>query len=246
MFKILLSIFLLLHVLGDFYFQTDRISEKKNAQYRYVILHSLIYAAVFFAGVVPIWSVPAAWMILVLVISHYAVDSLKYLGKKRIRFIAKASDEALYLADQSLHLLSFIIVAFFAVWKGISVSLQPWMGNLLALAGLSGKAVLGWLCVLLLICKPANITIKLMLAKYRPVQENDVSNNAGAFIGSLERTIITLLLSAGQYAAIGLILTAKSVARYDRISKDQIFAEYYLLGTLLSTLFAIAAFLVFK
>ena len=40
---------------------------------------------------------------------------------------------------------------------------------------------------------------------------------------------------------IGLVLTAKSIARYDRISKDKDFAEYYLLGTLLSTAIAIVA-----
>lgn len=51
----------------------------------------------------------------------------------------------------------------------------------------------------------------------------------------LERVIVLLLLSAGQYAAIGFVLTAKSVARYNRISEDARFAEYYLLGTLLST-----------
>ena len=33
-----------------------------------------------------------------------------------------------------------------------------------------------------------------------------------------------------------LMLTAKSIARYDRIAKDKDFAEYYLLGTLLSTI----------
>ena len=39
-----------------------------------------------------------------------------------------------------------------------------------------------------------------------------------------------------QYSAIGFVLTAKSVARYDKIAKDEKFAEYYLLGTLTSTL----------
>ena len=38
-----------------------------------------------------------------------------------------------------------------------------------------------------------------------------------------------------QYSAIGLVLTAKSIARYDKIAKEPDFAEYYLLGTLLST-----------
>ena len=43
-----------------------------------------------------------------------------------------------------------------------------------------------------------------------------------------------ILIYMNQYSAIGLVLTAKSLARYDRISKDEKFAEYYLLGTLIS------------
>ena len=56
--------------------------------------------------------------------------------------------------------------------------------------------------------------------------------------------------NGGQYSAVGLVLTAKSIARksiarYDRISKDQSFAEYYLLGTLLSTICSAAVTLLF-
>ena len=50
---------------------------------------------------------------------------------------------------------------------------------------------------------------------------------------------MTILISVDQYSAVGLVLTAKSIARYDKISKDQIFAEYYLLGTLLSAICSI-------
>ena len=64
--------------------------------------------------------------------------------------------------------------------------------------------------------------------------------NAGRLIGTLERMIIVILISLKQYSAIGLVLTAKSIARYDKITKDAAFAEYYLLGTLLSTLSVIA------
>ncbi len=59
----------------------------------------------------------------------------------------------------------------------------------------------------------------------------------------LERLIIVIFLSINQYSAIGLVLTAKSIARYDRISNDQAFAEYYLLGTLLSTIMVIVTYL---
>ncbi|MCP1101802.1 hypothetical protein M2454_001335 [Aequitasia blattaphilus] len=56
---------------------------------------------------------------------------------------------------------------------------------------------------------------------------------------------MVILISAGQYAAIGLVLTAKSIAWYDKITKDPEFSEYYLLGTLLSTLAAIVVSLPF-
>ena len=69
--------------------------------------------------------------------------------------------------------------------------------------------------------------------------------NAGRMIGTLERIIMVIFISIGQYSAVGLVLTAKSIARYDRISKDQEFAEYYLLGTLLSTICAVIAALLF-
>ena len=71
----------------------------------------------------------------------------------------------------------------------------------------------------------------------------DDEKHKGAVIGILERIIIAVLLFAGQYAAIGLVLTAKSVARYEKL-KDKEFAETYLLGTLLSTLLVVGAYLV--
>lgn len=78
-----------------------------------------------------------------------------------------------------------------------------------------------------------------MLAVYRPKDKErgrKQDNNAGRFIGTIERIIMLIFLSIGQYSAIGLVLTAKSIARYDKIAKEPEFAEYYLLGTLLSTL----------
>ena len=44
-----------------------------------------------------------------------------------------------------------------------------------------------------------------------------------------------LFIAMNQYTAMGMVLTAKSIARYDQITKEQTFAEYYLIGTLLST-----------
>ncbi|MEE0200849.1 MAG: hypothetical protein U0I51_09925 [Muricomes sp.] len=96
-----------------------------------------------------------------------------------------------------------------------------------------------WITAVLMIHKPANIAISKMLSVYRPKDKDSgrkENYNAGRFIGTIERFIMLVFISLGQYAAIGLVLTAKSIARYDKIAKVPEFAEYYLLGTLLSTM----------
>ena len=106
--------------------------------------------------------------------------------------------------------------------------------------------VLSWLLLLLVVIQPFSITIKKVLYRYRPLisEEKGGQPNAGAFIGILERLIILLLLSVGQYAAIGFVLTAKSIARYNKIAENPEFSEYYLLGTLLSAMLVISAYLI--
>ena len=102
--------------------------------------------------------------------------------------------------------------------------------------------------LLLVIIQPASITIKILLNNFQPQEttSNDVKQgipNVGAFIGMLERILILLMLTINEYSSIGLVITAKSVVRYKKISEDPIFSEYYLLGTLLSTIIVIIAFL---
>lgn len=65
-------------------------------------------------------------------------------------------------------------------------------------------------------------------------------NNLGRIIGTIERLVLFLLIFNGMYTLAGLVLTAKSIARYNKISTDKIFAEVYLLGTLLSLLLVVA------
>lgn len=62
--------------------------------------------------------------------------------------------------------------------------------------------------------------------------------NAGRIIGVLERLLIYYFVLNNQFAAIGLIIAAKSFARFKDLEKRE-FAEYVLIGTLLSTLLAI-------
>ena len=62
----------------------------------------------------------------------------------------------------------------------------------------------------------------------------------------LERTIVVVLTMYGQFGAIAFVLTAKSIARFNKLSEDKDFAECYLVGTLASSAIAILATLFFQ
>ncbi|NLY38871.1 MAG: DUF3307 domain-containing protein [Firmicutes bacterium] len=240
MFKLLFGFFLTIHLLGDFYFQSDKLSEKKRNGYCYVLLHGLIYFLISFACAIPFWSIPVLLSASALAVLHFVVDSIKFLWAR-----GKAQNAATYIADQIIHLGTMFTVASLFVYLGFDFNLLPSIGNYLAAITENPGAMLGWIGLILAVHKPANITIKQLVAQYKPAEEANHANRTGAFIGTVERFTIILLLSVAQYSAIGLVLTAKSVARYKKIAEEKQFAEYYLLGTLLSTLLAIAAYLLF-
>ncbi len=75
------------------------------------------------------------------------------------------------------------------------------------------------------------------ILKKFPLVDKGGFKGAGTVIGIIERIFILTFVLLGQYIAIGLILTAKSITRFEEL-KDRKFAEYYLIGTLSSMLFA--------
>jgi hypothetical protein len=60
----------------------------------------------------------------------------------------------------------------------------------------------------------------------------------GRAVGSLERALTLTLVLLGEYAAVGWIIAAKSLARFKQL-EDREFAEYFLVGTLASFLLAL-------
>lgn len=258
--KLFFTILLCVHVLGDFYFQTQKMADKKQKQFLWTVFHSLIYAV-------------GSWLLLFLFLpglkmryilafagAHAAIDIIKYavcsLLKTRCGIRNSMYDRRnLFLIDQAAHLLTILGIAFWIGKSNITELYREEAELFFHTFDVSETVFLKWIFVLLLIHKPANILIANILSGYRPEKregsdkklpdENGTDRNAGRMIGTLERIIMVIFIAIGQYAAVGLVLTAKSIARYDRIAKDQVFAEYYLLGTLLSTICAIAAALIF-
>ncbi len=78
--------------------------------------------------------------------------------------------------------------------------------------------------------------VRIILRKY-PLPEKGGLEGAGAIIGILERIFTLTFVLIGQYTALALIFAAKSIARFEDL-KNRKFAEYYLIGTLSSLLFA--------
>jgi hypothetical protein len=87
--------------------------------------------------------------------------------------------------------------------------------------------------------------VRLVTSLLRRTEEEDAgTEGAGSIIGILERLLVTsfvLFWPQLGAAAIGLIFSAKSIARFPEMGKDPRFAEYYLVGTLTSFTVAIAA-----
>ncbi len=73
-----------------------------------------------------------------------------------------------------------------------------------------------------------------------PTPRSSSPERVGEAIGILERILIAVLVRANAEAAIGLVIAAKTVARFRQLD-DRDFAEYYLLGTLCSVLVAVGS-----
>jgi len=241
MFRSFFLILIIAHVLGDFYFQSNKLAEKKQKDHRFVLMHSLLYLVVLCICIIPFWSNSLFIAILVLAVAHLITDSCKYAWCKR-----HEHSHITYFVDQVIHVGCIAAASAYMTYNDYMLSMLPAIeGSLTMVNGDPGKPFL-WVGLTLLILKPANVTIKRLTDRFKPT--DDIENgkeNAGALIGSLERLIAILLISIGQYAAIGLVLTAKSVARYNKISESKQFAEYYLLGTLASLLYAVLAYFLF-
>jgi len=243
MFKSILLIFILAHVLGDFYFQPVKLAEAKDKSYVFVIVHSLIYISVTILCALLCSSINILIGAMVLSLIHFTVDTAKYVCiNKKLLLKAKLN---LYIIDQLIHIACIIAVSYIIAFYDDYIVVLPLIRQMFEVVSNDIAIVFKWLLALLLIDKPANITIKKLILKYEPSDREVIeSNSAGAFIGTLERIIVLLCLYSNQYSAIGFVFTAKSIARYNKMTEDKEFSEYYLLGTLLSMLYVICTYFI--
>lgn len=238
---------LIAHLLGDFIFQSSNMANDKKIILKSFITHCLIYSG--FITLSLIWLGPVKntiFVILIIIISHTVIDYLRIkIQKKHEEY--KMLDFTIFVFDQILHI--FIIIGsvhFLKSTNNFGKVILDYM-----LMHISGKQLYNTLLItiLYLIClSPTAVFIKkiFILFSFQREEESEIRDDlvkSGYLIGVFERIIILILGFNGQLAAIGFVLAAKSLARFNQLN-DKNFAEKYLMGTLMSVIVALACVII--
>ena len=234
-YKEIFTFLLLVHILGDFYFQSESMAFKKEDDIKWVIYHSIVYGIVALLFVKMMSIGFDNKYILILIVSHFVIDTIKYFVIRK--HIIEKWEKYIFSIDQLLHIIILMFVSYLIIKSNKVYQYNLLILDILNIMGISVSVILSITLKILLIHKPVNIFIVSIMKSYKPINKKEKNTiRAGRMIGTFERIIMLFFLSIQQYSSIGLVLTAKSIARYNKISEDQMFAEYYLLGTLLSTI----------
>lgn len=234
------------HVISDFIIQSDKtVKEKSGFMLKGLLKH-------FFEVFIPLFIVLQLQFkftdiiiySLLMSATHIIFDVVKVILQRRN--IDKLNS-ILFIMDQLLHIV-FVIFVIVVLnirfdYNDYSANIVPVFKNvLLNNSQLSIHMIIArveFYCIIyILFGVGAGIFIWNFIKPFKPENQDEKSSNAGKYIGIFERFIIITLTILSQYSAIAFIVAAKSLARHEDLNKRG-FAEYYLLGTLLSIFTAI-------
>ncbi len=212
---------LLVHLLVDFVFQPNAWVEEKQLKkhkspklYLHVLLHGLLSMAM--VAELAFW--PYA---ITIASSHFLIDWAK------LAFQKDPAQKSWFFIDQLLHMSVLLLVVLFYSETGIDLSFlnqEKWL----------------WLTTaVVLLSLPASVLIRILISGWTPKTEDTQKNslqNAGKYIGILERLFILIFVLTDHWEGIGFLLAAKSIFRFGDLkeSKERKLTEYVMIGTLLS------------
>lgn len=255
----LVWIFVTAHVLADFLLQGERtlLGRQRGEAWAYAAhggAHLLALAALSW----PAWSAGLGLAWVAVVASHVAVDLVKDSLRRRQDDGANEPDSVLaFLVDQALHL--WIITA---VMRAMAVDwMRPWEAGSAIVRTVTGidpgayfsPAAWKSVAVYAFVVLGGAMLVRMVLevsrigppvAGFAPSPSRGLPRT-GTIIGMLERALILSFLVFEAHAAVGFVVAAKSIARFREL-EDRAFAEYYLVGTLLSVLVAMAGYLALR
>lgn len=215
---------ILAHFIGDFVLQPahwveDKLQKKGRSRYLY------FHIGVHLLTLLLILQFRHLGAVACIVATHLLIDlgKLYLTNPKNYRW--------LFVLDQVLHLL---VIASTVYW------VKPFP---IDLSGLWEEKSLLLTTFLVFVTFVSGIIMRMLLAPYiDEIAKEDESGeggslkNAGTYIGMLERLFVFGFILIQQWAAIGLLIAAKSVFRFGDLNKgkNRKLTEYVLIGTLLS------------
>lgn len=199
-----------------------------------------------------------AWLILKALPLALAIGALllsQSLSTALLGFILVLCSQLLVEHQRLIRPQSFFSTALFSQLLPVLILVGLWSaatGNWPQLADalarlLQPDALILALATLFLLHPTSTLIAQILTPwlNHNDLQDEQSLKQAGRLIGFLERLLIFAFVVMGQWPAIGFLLAAKSIMRFnDTRSAKRPVSEYVLLGTLLSFGFSIAAGLV--
>jgi len=210
----------LAHIIGDFLLQPKRWviqKEVKKAASGFLYLHILIH---FLLIILLLWNIEYWKIALIIAVSHYVIDLLKIYATPLFK-----NKSIPFFIDQFLHIAVLYICAYYSNLMDHTISLIQQIDWAL-------------LTAIVFVTYPAAIIMSILLEGMSNQINLDHKSlpNAGKYIGIIERLFVLIFIIMGRWEAIGLLITAKSVFRFNDLkeSNSRKLTEYILIGTLLS------------
>lgn len=241
---------LLLHYFSNYYFTKLYDSNFSNKPYKYLLIDSFLYLAKFillqlifsfFLKLAPLF------MLSYLFITTHFVFSIIYASLLKFKLV-KAQSVSFFTIREIVFILMAII-------HRLNTAIEFYYVPIISF--------LHYLLLFMLVSKISSVFIKLSLVSFKnkacPSTELEVNSieylskskdkdkvtsisGAGELIGYLERILIFISLILKAPYIFAVVIGAKTLARFKKIYEEQNFSEIYLIGTLLSILFAIIIF----
>lgn len=209
---------ILSHLITDFVLQPSSWIESRN---KYHFASPMLYLHGALTGVMILLLLgPKYWIIAtVIFITHTIIDGWKSYQKENVFY---------FLLDQILHVIVIVVSWYFTFYCWDS------MGSLITLFTPDRKF---WIITtaIVFLTTPCGILIGKLTGRWRDkIPDAESLSNAGKWIGMIERLIVLAFVLQNQYAAIGLLVTAKGIIRFGEKERPEIKTEYLVIGTLLS------------
>jgi len=209
------------HLIGDFFLQPNAWVKEKEIKklkstklYLHIAVHIVLIFLIFLSF--------GVWKVALLIgLIHFVIDALKLLLQ------TSKNARLLFFIDQVLHFIS-IVVVWHLFYKGsLDISFLNETKTWIFISGA------------LFLTMPTSITMRVIIARWIPDNQPDSPKslqNAGKYIGILERVLIFVFILTNHFEAVGFLLAAKSIFRFGDLKEahDLKLTEYVLIGTLLS------------